>query len=106
MIYTLTATRGADTETTHLDGNNDFSATLDAISLILDRATASPLWAYGRISLANPIGEVIHAMDEKDAPLCQAELRPATRVDQAVMCEDDAELGRNYCPAHVDWDEQ
>lgn len=42
-----------------------FHATMDAIMTIMERAESSSLWAYGRIELSDPDGEVIHFMASK-----------------------------------------
>ncbi len=105
MSYTLTARKYGETETLKLEADSHFAATVDAVMTMLDRAEGSRLWSHGLVVLAAPDGEILHIMEEKDIPLCQAEIQPATRIDQAVMCEEDAEIGRDYCAQHDDWDQ-
>lgn len=51
--------------TLSIGGGADDLAVMDAIPVIMNRATADPLWAKGRIVLTAPDGRVVQEMEEK-----------------------------------------
>jgi hypothetical protein len=77
-MYVLSANDKEYTEYTRIDAENDLDATMQAIAVILDRASedSKGLWAVGEINLVAPDGLIIQHMpaksivDELACPMC------------------------------------
>jgi hypothetical protein len=66
--YTLKATLDDTASGVHIEANTDEDAMMQAIPIILDKATDNDLWAYGLIELRDIEGRLIRSMDPKPAP--------------------------------------
>ena len=67
MSYILTATLDGETETVTLSSSSDFTASLDALPIIMDNAHEDKqgVWAKGEIVLTDPNGNVVNRMEAK-----------------------------------------
>lgn len=69
MRYILTAQLDGTTRTVRVIAEDSFDATMQAIDIVLDRASRFPAgtWALGRIELKDSTGKIIHYMNAKAA---------------------------------------
>lgn len=67
QTYTLTAELNGDTRTVKIEAFDDTSATIEAITVIMDTAYEDKEgpWAKGAIELIDPQGEILHSMEAK-----------------------------------------